>query len=243
MPKQTRLREQKLNKRASRRLRWGQPTPWILGLGSFSLLLLWHWKLLLATGSGVSVMAIAYLIQQGGWQHYWREWSQIWRGSNQQLAMAAGSGAIASISCYLAIAIYLDSPDPWVATGKLIQGGSTVGIFVLLLRQMLMQKPHPPDQESKYHRALNNLTALEPLKRLIALQQITELAINQELSTLQQNQGAECIRLLLSLEREPIVREAGLTALQSLDTSAPKLEQPLLNLPLQPQKKPVKIET
>jgi hypothetical protein len=111
---------------------------------------------------------------------------------------------------------------------------------------MLLQKPHLPDQESKYHRALGNLTALEPLKRLIALQQITELAINQELSTLQQNQSTECIRLLLSLEPEPVVREAGLTALQCLntsDTSAPKLEQPLLNLPLQPQKKPVKIET
>lgn len=208
-------------------------------------MLLWHWKLFLATGSGISVMALVYLMQQGTWQHYWQEWSQIWRGANRQLSVAAGSGAIASISCYLAIAIYLNSADPWVATGKLIQGGSTVGIFFLLLWQMLHTKNSPissPNQESKYQRALNNLSAPEPLKRLIALQQLTSLALNQELSSLQHSQGADCIRLLLSLEAEPAVREAGLTALQSLEVFL-QLDPPLLNLPLQPQKRPLKVES
>ncbi len=244
MPNQTRLREQKLKRKNSRRLAWGQKTPWVLGLGSFSLMLLWHWKLLLTTGSGISVMALVYLMQQGTWQHYWQEWLQGWRGANRQLAVAAGSGAIASISCYLAIAIYLNSADPWSTTGKLIQGGSTVGIFFLLLWQMLHAKNSSssrPDQESKYQRALNNLSAPEPLKRLIALQQLTSLALNQELSSLQHSQGADCIRLLFSLEVEPAVREAGLTALQSLDTP-PQLQQPLLNLPLQPEKRLLRIE-
>lgn len=207
-------------------------------------MLLWHWKLFLATGSGISVMALVYLMQEGTWQHYWQEWSQMWRGANRQLAVAAGSGAIASISCYLAIAIYLNSADPWEATGKLIQGGSTVGIFFLLLWQMLHTRNSPNsnlDRESKYQRALNHLVAPEPLKRLIALQQIATLALNQELSALQHSQGADCIRLLLSLEAEPAVREAGLTALQALDTPQ-RLEQPLLNLPLQPQKRPIRIE-
>lgn len=207
-------------------------------------MLLWHWKLFLATGSGISVMALVYLMQAGTLQHYWQEWSHLWRGANRQLAVAAGSGAIASISCYLAIAIYLNSPDPWEATGRLIQGGSTVGIFFLLLWQMLhAQNSHTyrPDQESNYQRALNHLSAPEALRRLIALQQITTLALNQELSTLQYSQGADCIRLLLSMEAEPAVREAGLTALQALDKPV-HLEQPLLNLPLQPQKRPIGIE-
>ena len=207
-------------------------------------MLLWHWKLFLATGSGISVMAMVYLIQEGTWQHYWQEWSHLWRGVNRQLAVAAGSGAIASISCYLAIAIYLNSADPWVATGKLIQEGSTVGIFFLLLWQMLHTKnfhPSRPDKATNYQQALSNLSAPEALKRLIALQQITTLALNQELSMLQYSQGADCIRLLLSLEAEPTVREAGLTALQALDKPV-RLEQPLLNLPLQPHKKPIGIE-
>lgn len=207
-------------------------------------MLLWHWKLFLVTGSGISVMALVYLMQEGTLRHYWQEFSHLWQGANRQLAVAAGSGAIASISCYLAIAIYLNSGNPWEATGKLIQGGSTVGIFFLLLWQMLHTKNSStsrPDQESHYQRALNHLSAPEALKRLIALQQITSLALNQELSTLQSSQGADCIRLLLSLETEPAVREAGLTALQALDKPV-RLDQPLLNLPLQPQKKPISIE-
>lgn len=256
MPQQTRLREQRLHRlhrKNSRRQPWGQPTPWLLGLGGFSLILLWHWQLFLATGSGISVMAIVYLMQQGYGQHYWQELERLSTG-NRQMAVAVGSGAIASIGCYLAIAIYLDSPNGWIATGKILQGGSTVGIFLLLLWQMVQQKAplrqgsqiisnyQAHDPESQYTRALDNLTALEPLKRLIAVQQLTQLAIDQELTALQRSQGAECVRLLISLEPEPAVQEASFTALQALDTSTQKLAQPLINLPLQPQKRPLKIE-
>jgi len=191
-------------------------------------------------------MALVYLLQRGTLQHYlqnyWQEWSRVWLGANRQLAVAAGSGAIASLSCSLAIAIYLNSSDPWIATGKLIQGGGTVGIFFLLLWQMLQQKPSPQNQEGKYQRALNNLSAPESLKRLIALQQLATLGFNQELSAIQRSQGVDCIRLLLSLEAEPVVKEAGLTALQALDNPT-KLEQPLLNLPLHTHPRPLKIES
>lgn len=260
MPQQTRLREQRLHRlhrKNSRRQPWGQPTPWLLGLGGFSLMLLWHWQLFLATGSGISVMAIVYLMQQGYGQHYWQELERLLRGTNRQMAVAVGSGAIASIGCYLAIAIYLDSPNGWIATGKVLQGGSTVGIFLLLLWQLLQQKSplhqsslgyerrhqqQAHDPENQYTRALENLTAPEPLKRLIAVQQLSQLAIDQELTALQRSQGIECIRLLISLEPEPAVQEASFTALQALDTSTQKLAQPLVNLPLQPQKRPLKIE-
>lgn len=260
MPQQTRLREQRLHRlqrKNSRRQPWGQPTPWLLGLGSFSLMLLWHWQLFLATGSGISVMAIVYLMQQGYGQHYWQELERLLRGTNRQMAVAVGSGAIASIGCYLVIAIYLDSPNGWIATGKVLQGGSTVGIFLLLLWQLLQQKSplrqssllyerrhqrQAHDPENQYTLALENLTAPEPLKRLIAVQQLSRLAIDQELTVLQRSQGAECIRLLISLEPEPAVQEASFTALQALDTSTQKLAQPLVNLPLQPQKRPLKIE-
>ncbi|NJL90483.1 MAG: hypothetical protein HC916_12365 [Coleofasciculaceae cyanobacterium SM2_1_6] len=255
MPQQTRLREQRLHRlhrRNSRRQPWGQPTPWLLGLGGFSLILLWHWQLFLATGSGISVMAIVYLMQQGYGQHYWQELERLSAG-NRQMAVAVGSGAIASIGCYLAIAIYLDSPNGWIATGKLLQGGSTVGIFLLLLWQMAQQKSsrqglrttsnhQAHDSASQYTRALENLTAPEPLKRLIAVQQLSQLAIDQELTALQYSQGAECIRLLISLEPEPAVQTASFTALQALEPATQKLAQPLVNLPLQPQKRPLKIE-
>lgn len=261
MPQQTRLREQRLHRlqrKNSRRQPWGQPTPWLLGLGGFSLMLLWHWQLFLATGSGISVMAIVYLMQQGYGQHYWQELERLSAG-NRQMAVAVGSGAIASIGCYLAIAIYLDSPNGWIAAGKILQGGSTVGIFLLLLWQMLQQKApmrqslqaisqqttanhQPHDPERQYIRALDNLTAPEPLKRLIAVQQLSRLAIDQELTALQRSQGAECIRLLISLEPEPAVQEASFTALQALEPATQKLAQPLVNLPLQPQKRPLKIE-
>ncbi|NJL68277.1 MAG: hypothetical protein HC894_19150 [Microcoleus sp. SM1_3_4] len=75
------------------------------------------------------------------------------------------------------------------------------------------------------------MTDTDPVKRLIAVRQITDLVANPEFGKLNSLKSsivtdsiAECFRLMLSREPEAFVRNALLEGLQTLE-SLPKLSQ------------------
>lgn len=212
------------------RHRFRGPGGWLLGLTALAALLLWNWKLLVATGTGVLVMLGVYAVLWN-WNAIQSELRQFFRGANSHLATAAGTGSVAILSTYMAETIWEHSENHWIAAGAILQGLGTMAILVLLAAQMISGQGRR--DEASFNALVTDLTDADPLKRLIAVRQLTGLAASHRLDRTDLNATLDCFRLMLGRESEPLVRDAILNGLQALDTSkqlpqgAPPLSVPV----------------
>jgi hypothetical protein len=183
----------------------------LLGLGMV-LMVAWNWKLVLATSSGVTFMLLVYLIQGWNWQTYWLHWRQFLRGSSGKLTVAVGSGSIAALSTYVATSIWADSENRWLATGTILQGLGTLLTLGLLAWNFFS---HQEQQgEEQFEQWVNDLTDVNPLKRLIAVRCLNNLSKKGHLSSIHQQQLGEYLSLMLIQEQEIRVKEAILESLE-----------------------------
>ncbi|NES80173.1 MAG: hypothetical protein F6K10_00980 [Moorea sp. SIO2B7] len=210
------------------RKRFGKISVWLLFLTAVVAMLCWNWKLLLATGAGVGLMLLVYVMQGWDWKVHWSDLQRFLSGSNRQLSLAVGSGGIAALSTYIAASIWAESENRWLATGLIIQGFGTLFTLVLLLWHIVSHQVN--QDEGKFELLLNDLTDIDPLKRLFAVRQLTRLATNTRLSQSYRCQLGEYFRLMLSYEKETIIRNAVFESLQVLDTSQLRTKE---NQPLQ----------
>jgi hypothetical protein len=189
----------------------------MLALTVVVAMLLWNWQLLLATGTGVLVMLLVYLMHDWDWQVHLSSLRQFFSGSNRELelSLAIGSGGIAAFSTYLAISIWADSNSPWIAAGAILQGFGTLATLILLVWQIINRAANR--DEANLNRIVTELTHADPLKRLIAVRQLTRLMEKQRLEPSQRRTVTECFRLMLSQEQEPVVRDAVFGGLQVLE--------------------------
>lgn len=178
-------------------------------------MLIWNWKLLLATSVGVSMMVLVYSMQHWNWQERLSELHQFFNGPNRQLTLAVISGGIATVSTYMAAAIWMDSSSRWIATGAILQGLGTLATIVLLAWQIVSF--YGNRQANKFDELLTNLTEKDPLKRLIAVRHLEKLATRNRLSPSHQRSIADCLQLLLNQEEEVVVRNAVFDSLQALE--------------------------
>ncbi len=178
-------------------------------------MLLWSWQLLLALVIGIGIMVFTYSIQKWNWQLRWLEIQRLISSTNSRLACAVASGGIATVITYMASAIWVDSPSPWLAAGAIVQGMGTLLTLILLVWQIVSF--HGNQEENYLDQLLNNLTEKEPLKRLIALRQLNRLINRERVDTAIQKDVVECLQVLLSQEKEVMIREAALDCLQKLD--------------------------
>lgn len=202
-----------------------------LGLTGVAILLAWNWKLVLATGSGIGLMMLVYALQGWNWQGYKAKWQRYLSGSQGKFTIAVGSGGFAALSTYIAASIWADSENRWLATGSILQGFGTLVTLLLVFWQAIGQ----PDRrdESKFEQLLADLTHIDPLKRLIAVRQLTHLVSQGRLSSAHQHQLVDYFRLMLSQEQEPVIREAILESLQPGDREVLNpLEPSPVKLPL-----------
>ncbi|MCU0518014.1 MAG: hypothetical protein MUC60_14345 [Oscillatoria sp. Prado101] len=187
---------------------------WLLGLTALVALLLWNWKLLVATGTGVLVMLGVYTVLWN-WKIIQLELRQFFRGANSHLAAAAATGSVAILSTYMAETIWEHSENHWIAAGAILQGLGTMAILVLLAAHMISGQASR--DEASFNALVTNLTDADPLKRLIAVRQLTGLAASHRLDRTDLGVTLDCLRLMLSRETETLVREAILDGLQALD--------------------------
>lgn len=179
-------------------------------------MLLWNWKLLLALMVGVGVMLLVYSMQKWDWQ---LRLSQIWRfvnSPNSRLALAVGSGGVATVSTYMAAAIWVDSPSSWIATGAIVQGLATLLTLILLISHIVSF--YGNQQQKNLDLLLSNLTDPDPLKRLIAIRQLAKLVTSRSVDSQVQQDVVQCLQLLLTQERETVIRDAALDSLQVWDS-------------------------
>jgi uncharacterized membrane protein YhiD involved in acid resistance len=133
----------------------------------------------------------------------------------RQLTLAVASGAIATVSTYMAASIWVDSNSTWIAAGAILQGLGTLLTLILLVWQIISL--YTTQEDSKLDQLLTNLTEPDPLKRVITVRQLAKLVTRAQLDSSMQRNIAECLRLLLNQEQEAVIREAVFDSLQALD--------------------------
>ncbi|NJK75011.1 MAG: hypothetical protein HC942_14365 [Microcoleus sp. SU_5_6] len=188
----------------------------------------WNSQLLVSTGFGIGVMILVYRAGSWDWQLLRSKLEQFWDSPNRRLVLAVASGGIATLGTYMSWSIWADSESHSIAVSAILQNVGTIAIVALLLRQVLNRSASK--DEAVIDRILADLTDIDPVKRLIAVRQITDLVNNQRFwpqsslkSSIAKSHATECFRLMLSQEPEALVRNALLESLQALD-SLPKLK-------------------
>lgn len=191
------------------------PGGWLLVTVSAGALLYWNGRLVVATGTGVGVMLLIYLM------HDWKpnlpiaEIRRRIEDWNQPLALAIGGGGIACLTTYLAASIWANSDNAWIGLGSVLQGSGTLAVLLLLAWQILNRQAQR--DRVHYHQTLADLTHEEALRRLIAVRHLTSTVPDLSDQPTQQRELADYFRLMLHREQEPIVQEAILEGLGRLD--------------------------
>jgi hypothetical protein len=190
----------------------------ILGLLTIIVaMLFWNWKLLLAMVLGITVMTLVYSIPKWNWQLSWSQIRRFLTSTNSRLALAVASGGIATVVTYMAATIWVDSPNPWIAAGVIFQGVGTLLTLILLVWQIFSIQGNR--EEDYLDELLSKLTETDPLKRLIAVRQLTKFIARKQVDAVIKQDVLQCLQLLLSQEEEVGIREAALNSLQTLDES------------------------
>lgn len=199
-------------------------------LAILTLLAVWGWwnsQLLASTGLGIGAMILVYRAESWDWPQLRSNLKQFWHSPSRRLVLAVGSGGIATLGTYMSFAIWAESDSHWIALSAILQNFGTIAIIALLLRQILSYSASK--DEAVLDRILADLTDADPVKRLIAVRQMTDLVKNPGFrkqsslkSSIALSHTTECFRLMLTQEPEALVRNALLEGLQTLDTF-PKL--------------------
>ena len=190
---------------------WGSGV-WLAVTAGIALLI-WNWQLLLAVLTGSLIMVLVHQMPDQSWQLPKARLDRVFNPSNRQL-LILGSGSIAALTTYLATAIWQDSESHWIASGAILQGLGTLGVLLLLVKQRLGPSGQKP--EATFDRLLRDLTEADPLKRLIAVRQTSQLSQQAQLSLAQNQMAAEAFQLMLKQEHERMVRNALLGELKTL---------------------------
>lgn len=184
----------------------------------------WNSELLFSTGLGIAAMMLVYRGQSWDWQLLRSKGEQFWQGPNRRFVLAVGTGGIATLGAYMSLGIWADSESHWMALSVILQNLGTIAIAGLLLRQGLSRRA--AKDEVALDRILADLTDADPVKRLIAVRQMTDLVnqggfgpVSSVKSSIARSRAAECFRLMLSREPEAVVRNALLEGLQTWDAT------------------------
>lgn len=231
-----------------RRIKIQKASTWLLGLLAASGLLLWDHKLLVATVSGLTMMGVIYAMQQPGWRQRWvpfyklvTSFSTLYiKAPSRQFILAIGGGLLAILSTYLAVSIWSDASSPWIATGALLQGGGTLAVLLLLVAQLLQRRADRRDVV--FSNYLADLSHEDPLKRLIAVKQLTRSLQRMQMDADDRAAIADCFRLMVGQEQEAVVQDALFEALQLCDRDRQLEPIPLQPLPPLPRKQSSKSE-
>jgi hypothetical protein len=186
----------------------------LVGSSAAVILLMWDWKLLLSTSAGILGMMAAYSLQQRDWRKLRVFLRQFLSSSNRPLAVSAIGGGLAAIASYMAFSVWTGTDNPWIASSEILQSAGIIGILALLAIQNARR--YLGREEIKLDRAISHLMDSDPLKRLIAVRQMTQLVREERVAKAEQRDVSDYFRLMLGRESEPIVRDAILEGMQVL---------------------------
>ena len=188
---------------------------WLWGLLVAAVMLVWNWELLLATVTGMGVLLLLFRFPFDRWGMYWRQWETTVNASHKRLLLALGGSSLAGIGVYWGLNLWTEIENHWLAGGAI---GQMLLITLLLCLQVSKLVTHSGEtsQRDRFSQRVEELTAEHPLKRLKAIQDLTQLAIRGSLQPEQLKQISEYFSLLFKVETEPMLRQRLLESMQTL---------------------------
>lgn len=205
---------------------------WLWGGVTVGVMLIWNWQLLLATLAGSGALLFLSQFPLDRWSVYWQKWQQQINLSQRRLLIAVIGSGLACLGTYWGINIWEELENPWLASGAIAQGI----ILTLLLASQVSKLVFASPSQTSFSQFLEDLTAENPLKRLMAIRELTQLAIRGKLKPDQLKQVNEYFSLLFSVETKAIVRQGLLESMQTLQLNQcwqnweNQSRQPLQNL-------------
>jgi len=195
--------------------RWSGMGGWVLVTAGAAGLLYWNGRLVLATGAGVAVMMLIYLLHDWKLELPWAELRKFLDSCNQPFVLAVAGGGVATLTTYLAASIWMESESHWIASGAILQGAGTLAVLVLLIWQNLSRQANR--DRVAYNQLLADLTHDDSLKRLIAVRQLAATVPDRNSDPVRRREVADYFRLMLNREAEPLIREAVLDGLHLIE--------------------------
>ncbi len=186
---------------------------WVLA-GTIALLM--GWQLLLAIGVGVLSMVL-YRMQAQPVLFLCSSLHPFLKGPHRQVILPGAIGGIAVVGTYLATSVWIEAKHPWIAVGTILQGFSIFLVLVLLVWQTLNQRADLED--TQIDQWVINLTHSDPLKRLIAVRQLSQWGQGPQANSARKSVVAEYFQLMLRQEPEAMIQNAILEGLQVLESS------------------------
>ena len=162
-------------------------------------------------------MWLTYKMSHKQYRRLWQRLTSFLTGYNRRLLLAVASGSLGGLVTYIIASIWADTENHWLATGSILQGLGTLITLILLGWQI--NRESTQRYEAKFEQLLEDLTADNSLKRLIAIRQLTNLAYKKVLDREQQTQLIEYFCLMLTQSQEPSLQEALLDSLDILGVS------------------------
>jgi hypothetical protein len=123
-------------------------------------------------------------------------------------------GGCTGFVTYLATSIWVESQSHWLAAGVLLQGVGTVAVLAVLTHQIAQRAVAEPKQTQSI--SVTDLTDDAPLRRLIAVRQLTQMAAGLEMNHPQRQELLDYLHLMERYETEPLVRAAVRSGCQQL---------------------------
>jgi hypothetical protein len=203
---------------------------------------IWHWQLVMTLGLSLSAATLTYLAHQNrlrhvNWQKVEAQAQKLWNPRNRSVSLAIAVGTITLLTASTSIGLWQESHQAWLAIAVTLEGLGVLALLGLvswlLIRQPLRSKKeqHDGSQQATLMNAwLHDLADADPLKRLIAIgclmDQIESAKVEPELEPeIKRSPSppatptylADCFRLMLNRETEPLVCTALLDALRRLN--------------------------
>lgn len=189
---------------------------WFIALAGALLLMVWDGRLLISITIGLGA---ALLIRQQysnltAAGHTVLKWLS---NPHSTTVIAIGCGFLSLIASYLTLQIWHDTNSLGLAIAILLQ---SLGLLTLL--GLFGWRLFKQDQERFHSNPINDwishLTALDPLKRLIAVRQICRYCEASPLDDRQTQEIREYFQLLQQQESEPSIQNAILEGLEQINS-------------------------
>lgn len=159
-------------------------------------------------------MTAVYQSQETNWRKHWLKLKNWFNSPHRQFTLAVGSGGFAAFFTYTIATIWASSENRWLATGAIFQGIATLLTLGLLGWQIIARQTH--NDENLYNLYVSDLGDRDPLKRLIAIRQLTRLAAKHRVNANLRFQVKEYLSVMLTQETHATTRDALLDSLHRL---------------------------
>ncbi len=196
-------------------------------LSVLTVLGVWGWwdaKLLFSTGLGLAILIWVCRLPLSSFQRDKIFGLQHLQPMNRQLTVGVGSGVAVSVFLYAMLSLWTSLENPWMALSVIGQNAAILAILTLIVWERVQQKLN--SEEAQLNQWLADLTHDNPLKRLIAVRQLTHLfqssphrsQVSQLVLEAQRREALPSLQPLPELERIEIVEYFQLMLYQEDET-------------------------